>query len=113
MEHFSFTIGKVIGFNPSNKVLEIGGFDGYLRELKMWNQYKSPGEIYRYGHKSPNPVFYPDLIAFYKFDEGLGTSYLDQVTGNSIYVDPTINTPPEWGNPGKELILCDGDAHYS
>jgi len=104
---FSFN-GLYIGYNTSSQSIS-----GSIDEVKFYNYARSPAQITEdmgTGPGSKKP------IAYYKFDEGYGTS-----TFNSGSVGSTLNgtfgtgsSAPSWDNGGKfeKTLSFDGNNDY-
>jgi len=96
----SDTFRAYIGTNGTNY-----NFEGDIDELRIWSTARTQGQIQNYMYKTLGSE--SGLTAYYKFDEGSGTSAADSAGNN----DGTLTNSPAWVtsgltlNPGKNLVV--------
>lgn len=67
-------------------------FRGAIDEVRIWNTIRTEEEILGYMHKKINPENYPDLMAYFDFDQTEGQFVSERVRG----LDGTIMNNPQW-----------------
>ncbi len=86
-------------------------FDGYIDEAKVYNYPRSPGqeiEDMNGGHPAPgSPIGSP--VAYWKMDEGYGTTANDSAALNGAGENLTLSTA-SWTNSGKFGKAWDGNG---
>ena len=74
----SFYIGAYSGHTSSN----VGNFDGFIDEVRIWNDARTVAEIQEYMHKEVASDA-SGLVAYYKMSDGSGTSLTDNSSNNN------------------------------
>ncbi len=71
-----------------------GAFDGTIDEVRFWSTARTAAEISAdMSHEiDSNDPHYTDLLNYWRFDEGSGTTTHDQVGGK----DGTLQNNPAW-----------------
>ncbi|MFW0837851.1 MAG: DUF2341 domain-containing protein [Candidatus Komeilibacteria bacterium] len=92
--------GLVVG--AENDVRQM---DGYIDEVKIYNYARTPEQILQdmYGDEDAHP------IAYYKFDEGYGTSLKDSINNNDL-----TNSGADWTPNGRfnKALSFNGSSDY-
>jgi len=103
----------------TGRELIIRGFNGYLREVKLFSLALGAGNIMRLYRQQINSELYwgSNLLLYYKLDESMGLRLLDFTTGSYLEMDEDSgsNLLPEWSIPSSasKLTICEGDSIYS
>lgn len=83
--------------NPPTSV-DYPGFKGRIDEVRLWKAALSSGSIAALYDKVLTPAAYPDLVAYWRFEEGTGTYLGDAVPG---------------GTPGTLIAGIAGNGEWS
>jgi hypothetical protein len=84
------TIGNTVDFSSPPP-----GWQGKIDEMRVWNVFRTQVDI-QANMKVMLKGTEPGLIAYYKFDEGTGTTVADS-TGDATNVANMVSpTPPQW-----------------
>lgn len=89
-------------------------YDGIIDELRIWDVDRSEQEILDNMHRElPNPSLETNLIAYYKFNQGSGTTAYDSgpngydgQLGGVYYECCGTSTAPEWVTSTVPLFNC-------
>jgi len=103
----------VYNIGYENSYLKIGGyianeymFGGLIDEIRFWNIYKTQSEIQSVWNRILNETesVQPELIGYWRFDEGFGSTSQDHSTENN---NATLALPPynpTWVDLGAPII---------
>ena len=87
----------VIG-NTNEVDASFSPFDGTIDEIRIWNIERTDVQIKAYYNSKVDPVVEPNLVAYYRCDEGSGTTLIDStknkndgVITNGAYVTDTVD----------------------
>ncbi|GAB4240337.1 MAG: hypothetical protein Tsb0034_16740 [Ekhidna sp.] len=94
--------------NTANSALFLGGFEGLLHneseidEVRVWNVALSPGDIAAFANTTdlsghPN---YSDMVAYYKFDDGVPSPVVEDVFANNDGVLTNMDALTDWVGSG-------------
>ncbi len=84
-------------------------FNGYLDEVRVWNDVRSAGEILTYGCGGLSD--YSNLVAYYRMNDGSGTSLAPTNSGNTGTISgaawsTNVVTPAITGQPSASSTIC-------
>jgi len=83
------------------------GFFGYLDEVRVWDVARSPVEIISTWHSILDPVYYPNLIGLYNFNEpGPNNTFPNVASSDKLpvaQVEPSNSTDPQ--APHNGLVI--------
>lgn len=94
------TIGNQdVNYNPYSTFTP---FNGRIDEVRFWNSVRTPAEILA-NYKTCLPASTPNLVAYFKADEGTGTTTNSLVNGNFI---GTLQNSATWGAQVDSVKNC-------
>lgn len=97
------TIGNQdVNFNPYSS---FSPFNGKIDEVRFWNSVRTPAEI-QANYKTCLPATTSNLVAYFKGDEGAGTSTVSKINGNFV---GTLQNGTSWDvqvDSVKNCTIC-------
>ncbi|MCP4348818.1 MAG: hypothetical protein GY795_25345 [Desulfobacterales bacterium] len=90
-----------VTISPNTEPLYLSFFDGMpsyiysgeLDEVRIWNDVRTQTEIQNNMHNTLNPASEGNLVAYYRFDQGGGTTLTDYTSNNN---HGTLQDSPSW-----------------
>ncbi|MBT6515856.1 MAG: T9SS type A sorting domain-containing protein [Crocinitomicaceae bacterium] len=105
-ENTPFSIGSNINDGSSSLGAETRFFNGYLDDIHLWSKALSIQEIEQYMNCPPNGTE-QELVAFWNFEEGTGSTLSDLTTNNN---DGVLTNSPTWSIETPEY-LCNATSN--
>ncbi|WP_425389492.1 LamG-like jellyroll fold domain-containing protein [Ekhidna sp.] len=109
----------LIGAGQQNTIVNF--FDGEIDEVRIWNAELSAGDIAAFANTTdisthPN---YSDMVAYYKFDDGTGSTILEDVFANNDGTLTNMDENTDWvgsgalaNAPQENALNFDGTDDY-
>eukprot|EP00347_Sterkiella_histriomuscorum_P004248 403361179 len=106
-------------FTPSPQAfqinqLTISGFDGYLKEIKIFSELIDPHVMMKYSRQVNYPDYSGVPMQFYiRINEAFGQKIYESVSQQDVAIQTSIaGVFPYWSKSSQELIICEGHSKY-
>lgn len=90
----------------------ITGFEGYVRELKIWDTFRFESIIKKSSVVNFSDKYINGIIGYWKFNYelgSLGNQIYDFSNNENIPIDVSDISKYSWETPGEVLVLCDSN----